>query len=107
MRFRCLCFAVLDPAARALVSCYAFQIFHTFSPLLFLGCRNIAAAMVGYCSKDEGRAHYQSCKKGVSRAEVNVALAEYRKIQRACVSEDRVELGKKNFWGLLRRFRCA
>lgn len=60
--------------------------------------------MVGYCSKDEGRSHFKTATKGVSRTEVNVALAEYRKMQRANVSENRVEIGKKNFWGAMKRY---
>lgn len=61
--------------------------------------------MVGYCSKDEGRSHFQTARKGVSRTEANVALAEYRKLQRAAVPENRIELGKKNFWSSLLHFR--
>lgn len=62
-------------------------------------------AMVGYCSKDEGRSHFRTTAKGVSRAEINLALAEYRALQRATVSETRTEVGKKNFFGVLQRFR--
>lgn len=61
--------------------------------------------MVGYCSKDEGRSHFKTAMKGISRSEVNVALSEYRAMQRAVVSDNRTEMGKKNFWGMLNRFR--
>ena len=65
----------------------------------------VATGMVGYCSKDEGRSHYKTEAKCVSRTERNIALAEYRTLQRSVVSEYRTEVGKKNFWGVLRRFR--
>ncbi|CAM9423415.1 unnamed protein product, partial [Ectocarpus sp. 13 AM-2016] len=61
--------------------------------------------MVGYCSKDEGRSRFKTAMKGISRSEVNVALSEYRAMQRAVVSDNRTEMGKKNFWGMLNRFR--
>lgn len=61
--------------------------------------------MVGYCSKDVGRSHFRTAMKNVSRTEVNVALAEYRKLQRQVVKEVRLDLGKKNFWSCVRRFR--
>ena len=63
------------------------------------------AGMVGYVSKDEGRSHYKTVTKGVSRTEVNISLAEYRTLQRSVVSELRTDVGKKNFWGVLRRFK--
>ena len=37
--------------------------------------------MVGYCTKDEGKGHFRTKRKGVTRTEVNIALAEYRKLQ--------------------------
>lgn len=61
--------------------------------------------MVGYCSKEEGRSHFKTARKGVSRSEVNVALSEYRRMQRAVVSENRTEMGNKNFWNMIHRFR--
>ena len=61
--------------------------------------------MVGYCSKDIGRSHFRTASKNVSRTEINVALAEYRKLQRQVVKDVRLELGKKNFWIALHRFR--
>ena len=61
--------------------------------------------MVGYCSKDIGRSHFRTASKNVSRTEINVALAEYRKLQRQVVKDVRLELGKKNFWICLHRFR--
>ncbi|CAN0172202.1 unnamed protein product, partial [Ectocarpus fasciculatus] len=36
---------------------------------------------------DEGRSHFRTATKGVSRTEVNIALAEYRTLQRTLVSE--------------------
>ncbi|CBN76711.1 hypothetical protein Esi_0000_0510 [Ectocarpus siliculosus] len=63
------------------------------------------SGMVGDCSKDEGRSHFKTVTKGVSRTEVNIALTEYRTLQRSVVSELRTEIGKKNFWGVLRRFK--
>eukprot|EP00752_Nemacystus_decipiens_P009647 g8618.t1 len=63
------------------------------------------SGMVGYVSKDEGRSHFKTVTKGVSRTEVNIALAEYRTLKRSVVSELRTDVGKKNFWGILRRFK--
>ncbi|CAN0344727.1 unnamed protein product [Ectocarpus sp. 12 AP-2014] len=61
--------------------------------------------MVGYCSKDEGRSHYKTKRKGVTRTEANVALAEYRVRQRRVLTDNRTDLGKKNFWPAVLRFK--
>lgn len=61
--------------------------------------------MVGYVSKDEGKSHFQTHSKNVTRAEIISALAEYRTLQRAVVTEYRTEMGKKNFYGLARRYK--
>lgn len=61
--------------------------------------------MVGYVSKDEGKSHHRTHAKNVTRAEISSSLAEYRTLQRAVVTEHRTELGKKNFYGLLRRYK--
>lgn len=53
--------------------------------------------MIGYCLTYQGRPHFKSDKKGVSKANANIAFAEYRRKQRQTVSDHRVELGKKNF----------
>lgn len=52
--------------------------------------------IVGYCLKDQGRPHFRSQKKGVSNAEDNTALLEYRRLRRQTVSDHRGELGGKN-----------
>ena len=61
--------------------------------------------MVGYCCKDSGRSHYKTFRKNVTKSEDNVALAEYRKKERLNVKDNRVELGKKNIWPVLQRFK--
>ncbi|CAM9204491.1 unnamed protein product, partial [Sphacelaria rigidula] len=47
-----------------------------------LGNKQSFEAMVGYCSEDVGKSHFRTKLKGVSKTEVNVTLAEYRKLQR-------------------------
>lgn len=61
--------------------------------------------MVGYVSKDEGKSHFRTHAKNVSRPDINEALAEYRALQRAVVTEYRTEVGKKNIFALLRRYK--
>ncbi|CAM9298066.1 unnamed protein product [Sphacelaria rigidula] len=70
-----------------------------------LGAKQSFEAKVGYCSKDVGRGHFRTATMNVSRTEINVALAEYRKLQHQVVKDVRLELGKKNFWCCVRRFR--
>lgn len=47
-----------------------------------------------YCSEDEGRSHLITSLKRVSHAEVNVAHAPYRRMQRTTVPEVRAEVGR-------------
>ncbi|CAM9701407.1 unnamed protein product, partial [Sphacelaria rigidula] len=79
--------------------------FESWGPDLRLKIDVKPLAMVGYCSKDVGRGHFRTASKNVSRPEFNVALAEYRKLQRQVVKEVRLELGKKSFWSCVRCFR--
>ena len=61
--------------------------------------------MVGYVCKDSGKSHYKTFRKNISKAEANIALTGYRVRQRQLVKDNRVELGKKNFWSILMRFK--
>ena len=63
------------------------------------------ADMVGYVCKDSGKSHYKTFRKNISKAEANIALTGYRVRQRQLVKDNRVELGKKNFWCILMRFK--